>query len=41
MWFHAKDMPGSYVIVKAQDLDEYTICLAKIAAYYSKGKKFK
>ena len=39
MWFHAKDMPGSHVIVKAQDLDEYTIRLAaKIAAYYSKGK---
>ena len=32
-------MPGSHVIVKAQDLDEYTIRLAaKIAAYYSKGK---
>ena len=30
------------VIVKAQDLDEYTIRLAaKIAAYYSKRKKFK
>lgn len=39
MWFHAKDIPGSHVIVKAQDLDEYTIRLAaKIAAYYSKGK---
>lgn len=39
MWFHAKDMPGSHVIVKAQDLDEYTIRLAaKMAAYYSKGK---
>lgn len=39
MWFHAKDMPGSHVIVKAQNLDEYTIRLAaKIAAYYSKGK---
>ena len=38
-WFHAKDMPGSHVIVKAQELDEYTIRLAaKIAAYYSKGK---
>lgn len=39
MWFHVKDMPGSHVIVRAQDLDEYTIRLAaKIAAYYSKGK---
>ena len=38
-WFHAKDMPGSHVIVKAQELDEYTIRLAaKMAAYYSKGK---
>ena len=39
MWFHVKDMPGSHVIVKAQNLDEYTIRLAaKMAAYYSKGK---
>lgn len=39
MWFHAKDMPGSHVIVRSEHLDEYTIRLAsKIAAYYSKGK---
>lgn len=39
MWFHVKDMPGSHVVVKAQNLDEYTIRLASnIAAYYSKGK---
>jgi predicted ribosome quality control (RQC) complex YloA/Tae2 family protein len=39
MWFHAKDMPGSHVIVHCENLDEYTIRLAStIAAYYSKGK---
>lgn len=39
MWFHAKDMPGSHIIVKSQDLDEYTIRLAaSLAAYFSKGK---
>lgn len=38
-WFHAKDMPGSHVIVCADNLDEYTIRLAaNIAAYYSKGR---
>jgi len=38
-WFHAKDMPGSHVVVHSEKLDEYTIRLAsKIAAYYSKGK---
>lgn len=39
MWFHAKDMPGSHVVVHSENLDEYTIRLAsKIAAYFSKGK---
>ncbi len=39
-WFHAKDMPGSHVIVKCDVLDEYTIRLAsKMAAYFSKGKE--
>ena len=39
MWFHAKDMPGSHVVVKATELDEYTIRLAcNIASYLSKGK---
>lgn len=39
MWFHVKDMPGSHVIVHAENLDEYTMRLAaKIAAYFSKGK---
>lgn len=38
-WFHVKDMPGSHVVVKGDQLDEYTIRLASnIAAYYSKGK---
>ncbi|WP_249029686.1 Rqc2 family fibronectin-binding protein [Tannockella kyphosi] len=38
-WFHAQGMPGSHVVVKGQDLDEYTIRLAStIAAYFSKGK---
>ena len=38
-WFHVKDMPGSHVIVRKQDLDEYTIRLAaNIAALFSKGK---
>lgn len=39
IWFHAKDMPGSHVVVGKADLDEYTIRLAAaLAAYYSKGK---
>ena len=38
-WFHAKDMPGSHIIVQGDVLDEYTIRLASnLAAYYSKGK---
>lgn len=38
-WFHVKDMPGSHVLVKKDELDEYTIRLAStIAAYFSKGK---
>lgn len=38
-WFHVKDMPGSHVIVKGNDLDEYTIRLASnMAACLSKGK---
>lgn len=38
-WFHVKDMPGSHVIVKGNDLDEYTIRLASnMAACFSKGK---
>ncbi len=38
-WFHAKDMPGSHVVVHSENLDEFTIRLAsKIAAFYSKGR---
>lgn len=40
-WFHAKDMPGSHVIIRTNgdDLDdsEY-VEAAKVAAFYSKGK---
>lgn len=39
IWFHAKDMPGSHVVVGSDELNEYTIRLAaSLAAYYSKGK---
>ncbi len=42
MWFHAKKMPGSHVIVKRKDTSElpdhiYEIAAA-VAAYYSDGK---
>lgn len=38
-WFHVKDMPGSHVVVKAQDLDEQTMRIAcNIAANFSKAK---
>ncbi len=38
MWFHVKDMPG-YIIVHAENLDEYTMRLMpNIATYFSKGK---
>lgn len=38
-WFHAKDIPGSHVVVHTNEPDEYTTRLAAtIAAYYSKGK---
>ena len=39
LWFHAKDMPGSHVVVNQEQLDEYTMRLvSKLAAYFSKGK---
>ena len=42
MWFHAKEMPGSHVIVKlegAEDIPDNTYEeAAKLAAYYSTGK---
>ena len=40
-WFHAKGMPGSHVIVKAEnkELPDSTFEEAgKLAGYYSKGK---
>ena len=41
-WFHAKDMPGSHVLVRsdADALSEETIrTAAHLAAYYSKGRQ--
>ncbi len=39
IWLHAKDMPGSHVIIKSTHPDERTILeAAKLAAYFSKGK---
>ncbi len=39
LWFHAKDMPGSHIVVNQEALDEYTLRLvANLASYYSKGK---
>ena len=39
LWFHAKDMPGSHLVVNQSELDEYTMRLcATLAAYFSKGK---
>ena len=42
LWFHAKEMPGSHVIVKlegAEDVpDETYEQAARLAAYYSSGK---
>lgn len=40
-WFHAKNMPGSHVIIKTNGdelKDEEYVEAAQIAAYYSKGK---
>ena len=40
-WFHAKDMPGSHVIIRTkgdQLADEEYVEAARIAAYFSKGK---
>ena len=37
-WLHAKDMPGSHVIVKsARPSDETLLFAARLAAKYSKG----
>ncbi len=38
IWLHAKDMPGSHVIIVGEDPDEQTILeAARLAAAYSKG----
>ena len=38
-WLHAKDMPGSHVIVKAEHPSAETLATAlRLAAWYSKGK---
>ena len=41
LWLHAKDMPGSHVIIHAEGKpvsDEVLLTAARLAAYYSKGK---
>lgn len=38
-WLHAKDIPGSHVIVRSEDPSEETILeAAQVAAYYSKSR---
>ncbi len=38
-WLHAKDMPGSHVIVKSEaPAPETLLCAAKLAAWYSKAR---
>lgn len=38
-WLHTKEIPGSHVIIKSQEIDEDTLHEAGVlAAYYSKGK---
>ena len=38
-WLHAKDMPGSHVIVKSEHPTSDTLAMAlRLAAWYSKGK---
>ena len=38
-WLHAKDMPGSHVIIASPVVDEETLHMAaRIAAHYSKGR---
>ncbi len=39
-WLHAKDMPGSHVIIASPEVDEETLMqAARIAAHYSKGRE--
>ncbi|WP_313370811.1 NFACT RNA binding domain-containing protein, partial [Sedimentibacter sp.] len=40
-WFHAKNMPGSHVVIRTNGdelTDDEYVEAAQIAAYYSKGK---
>ena len=38
-WLHAKDMPGSHVIIRADSASPDTLAMAlRLAAWYSKGK---
>ncbi|MBE5783464.1 MAG: fibronectin/fibrinogen-binding protein [Clostridiales bacterium] len=38
-WLHAKDMPGSHVIIRSENVAPETLMMAlKLAAWYSKGK---
>ncbi len=38
-WLHAKDMPGSHVIIRGEDVSEAALeAAAKLAAWFSKGK---
>ena len=38
-WLHAKNMPGSHVIIRATQFGEATLMeAAMLAAYYSKGQ---
>ena len=41
IWLHAKDMPGSHVIIHTEGKpvsDETLLCALRLAAWYSKGK---
>lgn len=41
IWLHVKDLPGSHVILKSDNLDDKMIEIAaQYAAYYSKAKAF-
>ncbi len=38
-WLHTKDIPGSHVVIKSNDVDETTLLeAAKMAAYFSKAR---
>lgn len=40
MWLHAKDMPGSHVIIKSTAPDDATLlAAAQLAAFFSKGRQ--